>query len=161
MGRATKLADLRGYKISVHLAVSACTVASSLIIFRRAKVVGSVGSFAVIQQDHPIVLGIVRGVSLAAILDCAENNPILHTIRVWGPRNIVALLEIPDPKQHLPNSNLADSPCGICQSSFSHPRICETLRQLRDDETFIQRTQHARVYYLDEVAPDLLGRDES
>ena len=107
------------------------------------------------RASHSLVLGNLREEPLAAILDRAESNSVLHAIRVWGPRKLVEKLRESPIAQELPRAYIRGSACDVCYKLFSNPAIAAYLERLNDDPGFKRYTAYGRVYYLnDPVALD-------
>lgn len=150
-GRALEQLGLDGYATTTDPPISACTAGSSPIIFPDGKVIACIGSVIDLKSDHPLVLGNLHDEPLADILDRAETNPILHTIRVWGPRRLIALARQAGLAEHLPDHYLKDSVCYACYHLMASPEIVAFLRDLAVDEAFQQKVAYARVFYLHET----------
>lgn len=152
-GRAlTTLGALRG----PHAAKppdAACTAAATPMVFPDGRVVGCIGPAISLRGSHPLLLGNLRRLPLADIFDAAEGNAILQALRVWGPRKLAELVATSGPRDALPASYLAHSPCDACYRLLAEPRIGEYLRGLGHDPSFREKVGWARRYYLDEGAP--------
>jgi hypothetical protein len=149
-GRALEKLDTAKYIKSDQPPISACSFANSPMIFPDGKVLACIGPIIDISTAHPLVLGHLRGNSLKDVLDQAELNPILHTLRVWGPRKIVELIAASDLKNILPKEYIADSICQVCYTLLNIPAIAEHLQALAQDEAYAQKVAYARVFYLNE-----------
>lgn len=149
-GRAARLAKYLNYRTSPEPAVSACTMASSPVIFPEGKVMGCIGPVMKLVSDHPLALGNLFEEPLSAILQRAEENVILHTIRVWGPHRVVALLKSHGVGQLLPSEYIENSTCDICFKLFSNDEVLGCLRTLALDEDFRRKVAYGRLYYLNE-----------
>ena len=104
-------------------------------------------------------MGNLRENSLHEILDNAELNAILHTIRIWGPRKLISLIEERGLIEYLPDRYIKDSVCNACYSLMSNVNIVNFLKQLAEDLEFIQKVAYARVYYLNETKMlELIGQ---
>ena len=154
-GRAVRLAKYLNYRMSPEPAVSACTMASSPVIFPEGKVMGCIGPVMKLASDHPLALGNLFEEPLSAILERAEENEFLHTIRVWGPHRIVALLRSYGVGRLLPSEYIENSTCDICFKLFSNEEVLECLRTLALDEDFRRKVAYGRLYYLNE---DMMAR---
>lgn len=149
-GRALEKLDTAKYVKSDQPPISACSFANSPVIFPDGKVLACIGPVIDIPNKHPLVLGNLGENSLKDILDRAELNPVLHTLRVWGPRKIVELIATSDLKNMLPKEYIADSICQACYMLLNTPAITDHLRALSQDETYAKRVAYARVFYLKE-----------
>ena len=150
-GRAEKYASRFEYEVTSEPAISACSVASSPVIFPDGKVVACIGPLLTLPPTHPMFLGDLHQMSLAEIFDRAESNPILHTIRVWGPHKLVSLLRQNHRDASLPGEYIRDSACDVCYKLLSDTQIVGALDDIMQDDEFLQTLAYARVYYLKET----------
>jgi MoaA/NifB/PqqE/SkfB family radical SAM enzyme len=150
VGRALEKLGTAKYVRSDQPPISACSFANSPMIFPDGKVLACIGPIIDIPAVHPLVLGHLKDSSLKDIFDKAELNPILHTLRVWGPRKIVELMAASDLKSMLPKEYIADSICQACYTLLNTPAIAEHLQALTLDEAYAQKIAYARVFYLNE-----------
>lgn len=131
---------------------SACSAGSSPIVFPSGKVIACIGPVIDIVIPHPLVLGNLRENCLGEILDDAELNPILHAIRIWGPRKLISILRESGSHQNLPDVYVKDSVCNACYSLMSNSKITDFLVQLARDSEFVQKVAYGRAYYLKETS---------
>ena len=150
-GRAEKYASRFEYEVTSEPAVSACSVASSPVIFPDGKVVACIGPLLTLPPTHPMFLGDLHEMSLAEIFDRAESNPILHTIRVWGPHRLVSLLRQHHRDTSLPGEYIRDSACDVCYKLLSDAQTVAALEDILQNDEFLQTLAYARVYYLKET----------
>ena len=151
VGRAQQhLRDLN-YRTAPEPAVGACPVASSPVIFPNGNLVACIGPLLTLPPTHPLFLGNLRQESLSSILDRAELNPILHTIRAWGPSRLIALLRKNGYGALLPQEYIGDAICDPCFKLLSDPRIVAALDTIFRDEELMQLVAYARVHYLKET----------
>jgi hypothetical protein len=152
-GRALKKLGVSNYEISEEPPVSACSAASSPIIFPDGRVIACIGPVISLGFPHPLVLGNLRERTLHEILDNAESNPILHTIRVWGPRKLISMIKEAGLGRYLPKRYIKDSVCNACFYLVSNSNIIDFLGQLARDSEFQGMVTYARAYYLNERVP--------
>lgn len=150
-GRAFRKTDRLQYQMSKNPPISACGAGSSPIIFPDGRVVACVGPIVDLRTPHPLLLGSLRKNCLKEILDGAESNSILHTIRIWGPKKIISLIENAGLDKHLPDEYVKDSICNACYCLMSNEEIVNFLNQLADDVEFTRKVAYARIYYLKET----------
>lgn len=129
--------------------VSACTAAGSPIIFPDGRVIACIGPLINLVSGHQLVLGNLREASLEEILNRAQLNPILHTIRIWGPHRLLQLLERKAGSKLL-NQFLENNVCDICYRIFSNQKITHLIESLAGDRDFMQMIAYARSFYLKE-----------
>jgi hypothetical protein len=97
------------------------------------------------------MLGNLRQEPLEEIFHRAETNSVLHAIRVWGPRRLIAMIEEAGLGQYLPEAYIQGSVCNACYSLMSREEIVQFLDHLAQDFEFRRRVAYARVYYLRET----------
>ncbi|MFC2037533.1 radical SAM protein [Chloroflexota bacterium] len=151
VGRALGRAHLFTYRTAPEPAVGACSMASSPILFPDGKVIGCIGPVLTLPPGHPLHLGTLHQETLSEILDRAELNRILHTIRVWGPHKLVALLRKNGFEALLPRQYICNCICDVCYKLLGDPRIVDALGDIVQDEKFRETIAYARVYYLNET----------
>jgi len=93
----------------------------------------------------------LRQEPLSEILDRAELNPVLHTIRAWGPHKLIALLRNNGYSALLPKEYICDAICDPCFKLLSDRRIVTALETVFRNEELVQLIAYARVHYLKET----------
>ena len=150
-GRALrKISDLK-YHTTEAPPISACSAGSSPIVFPDGRVIACIGPVIDLSNNHPLYLGSLRERSLEEILDDAEVNPILHAVRVWGPRRLISLIEESEYSGELPSKYVKDSVCDACYQLMSNPDIVGFLEQLAEEPEFKRKVAYARAYYMKET----------
>jgi organic radical activating enzyme len=87
------------------------------------------------RENNPLYLGALRERSIAQILDESQSNPILHGLRIWGPRFWHHLVEAHGPKAALPDGYYTDCPCEGCITLLENPEISVFLsKAIRSQE---------------------------
>ncbi len=150
VGRAEKLLKDSNYDTSSEPCVSACTMGSSPIIFPDGNVFACIGPVLTLKNKHPLLLGNVYEEPLETILDRAESNLLLHAIRIWGPRKLVAALKKEGYSNLLPDEYIEDCVCDACYKLMSNDRILDCLINISEDTDFIEKVAYGRVYFLNE-----------
>lgn len=149
-GRALKRSGDESYKKSNTPPQTSCGAGGAPIIFPDGRVIACIGPIVDLKADHPLVLGDLHENSLGEILDKAEINPILHAIRLWGPKKLISMCEEAGLKSQLPEQYILDSVCHACYELMASPAISAYLTELSGDEDFNRRVAYGRIYYLDE-----------
>jgi MoaA/NifB/PqqE/SkfB family radical SAM enzyme len=150
VGRAAKSAHRYAYETSSQPTVSACSMASSPVLFPDGNVVACIGPLLTLPPTHPLYLGNLNRESLAEILDRAEVNPILHTIRAWGPHKLVELLSQNGHGDLLPKQYLANCLCDACYKVLSDGRLASAIQEILSHPPMRDTVAYARLYYLKE-----------
>ncbi|RQW88006.1 MAG: radical SAM protein [Geobacter sp.] len=148
VGRAASMLQPEHLRV-LEPPVSACTASGSPIIFPDGRVIACIGPLINLAFDHHLVLGNLRDASLDDILNRAQLNPILHTIRIWGPHRLLQLLERKAGTVLL-NQFLENNVCDICHRIFANQKIQHLIESLAVDREFIQMIAYARAFYLKE-----------
>lgn len=128
----------------------ACNVASTPVIFPDGNVYGCIGPFIHLPPFNPMLLGNINSESLNDIFDRAQKNPILHAIRIWGPKRIAEILRENDMGEYLPKKYVANSLCNACYTIFKEPKICRYFEREMHNPKFVDYVSEGRKYYLDE-----------
>jgi MoaA/NifB/PqqE/SkfB family radical SAM enzyme len=150
-GRAKEEVNCSSYRTGYEPATSACPVASSPVVFPDGKVIACIGPLLTLSYKHPMFLGNLYQESFSEIFDRAELNPVLHTIRVWGPHKLVSLLRQSGQDDLLPKEYIRDSACDVCYKLLSDARIIDALENISREEQLKQTVAYARLYYLNEA----------
>lgn len=150
-GRALKKLGILKHKTTEDPPISACSAGSSPIVFPDGKVIACIGPVIDLPSSHPLVLGNLRKNSLNEILDNAELNPILHAIRIWGPKKLISIIKDAGLGRYLPERYIKDSVCNACYQLMSNSKIVEFLARLAENLEFRRNIAYARVYYLKET----------
>jgi MoaA/NifB/PqqE/SkfB family radical SAM enzyme len=151
VGRALKSLDTTKYATSVEPPDSFCFSAGFPVIFPDGKVTACIGPIITLHNNHPLILGDLNKNSLKEILDGAEVNPILHAIRIWGPRKLISLIKEHGMNEYLPSNYVKDSICITCHYLLSNDKIIDFFADLAKDLKFRRRVAYARAYYLHET----------
>jgi MoaA/NifB/PqqE/SkfB family radical SAM enzyme len=151
VGRAQNLASHFNYSTSPEPPVSACTMASSPIVFPDGKMLACIGPLVALPPTHPMYLGNLQQESLAEILKRAEINPILHIIRVWGPYKLVSMLRENGFGELLPKEYLSSCICDVCYKLMSNEKILAALNAMLRERKMQEYVAYARIYYLNET----------
>jgi MoaA/NifB/PqqE/SkfB family radical SAM enzyme len=150
-GRALKSGDILNYQTTNTPPISACSAGSSPIIFPDGRIIACIGPVIDLASSHPLMLGNLRNESLQSILDRAQVNPILHAIRLWGPRKLIAMAEEAGLGQYLPQTYIEGSVCHACYGLMASEKLVEFLNKLALDFEFQRKVAYARLYYLEEL----------
>ena len=153
VGRALVKIDANRYQWTPEPSPCACTAVGAPVVFPDGRVIACIGPLIELRARHSLVLGNLRQEPLAAILDRAENNSVLHAIRVWGPRKLVERLRASPIASELPSAYVRDSTCDVCYKLFSNPAIAAYLERLSEDAGFKRYTAYGRAYYLNDPVP--------
>lgn len=151
VGRAQKKARHFNYRTAPEPTVSACSMASSPVVFPDGKVIACIGPLLTLPPTHPMFLGNLQQEPLSEILDRSELNSVLHTIRVWGPQKLVSLLRQNGLDALLPKEYICNCICDVCYKLLSDERIVDALENILQDEQLRQTIAYARLYYLNET----------
>ncbi len=150
VGRALKGLRQAKYDITDEVPISACATGNSPVIFPDGRVIGCIGPVIDLPPTHPIVLGNLRHNSLSEILDEAQTNTILHAIRVWGPKKLIAMLKDAGLGDYVPTRYIKDSVCDACYKLMTDGRVVAFLNRLALDAELKRQVAYGRAYYLKE-----------
>jgi MoaA/NifB/PqqE/SkfB family radical SAM enzyme len=101
------------------------------------------------RRDNPLYLGSLRETSVAEILDRCQTNPVLHGLRMWGPRFLHQLVEVHGPKSSLPKAYHTDAPCEGCMTLLGDPDVRSFLNEARRSDSltrFVTRARSAELH---------------
>jgi pyruvate-formate lyase-activating enzyme len=150
VGRALRRARYFHYHTSSVPTISACSMAGSPVVFPDGKVIGCIGPLITLPPGHPLFLGNLQDKTLVDILDMAELNPILHTIRIWGPQKLVCILQDYGLSHLLPTEYIDNCICDACFKLLSSDKIINALVNILQNQDFQKTLAYARLYYLNE-----------
>lgn len=151
VGRAQKYAAHLTYETTTEPTPCACDTANSPVVFPDGNVIACIGPILTLPPTHPLHLGNLRQERLQEILDRAEMNPFLHTIRTWGPKKLIELLKDHGQAELLPKEYVKDCVCDGCYKLLSNKQIVEALTPILQDEKNMKILAYARVYYQNET----------
>ncbi len=151
VGRAQKYARHFHYSTSDQPSTSACSMASSPVVFPDGTVNACIGPVLTLLPAHPLHLGNLNTDLLQHILDRAELNPVLHAIRIWGLKKLIALLKEYGYENLLPKEYINNCICDACYKLLSDVRIVDALETILQDEQIKHMIAYARIYYLKET----------
>ena len=136
-----------------------CEPSAAPVIFPDGRMIACIGPLITLKTPHPLVLGNACESPLNEIFDRAEVNPVLHALRVWGPRKIIELARAAGLQPELPQTYAAENICDACYQIFSRPNLVPFLNDLLADSEFMRTTAYARAYFLkeSEMADRLFG----
>jgi MoaA/NifB/PqqE/SkfB family radical SAM enzyme len=158
-GRALVTIQAGVYETVSEPAPYCCVPAAAPVIFPDGRVIACIGPLITLKAQHPLVLGNARETSLQEIFDRAEVNPVLHALRVWGPKKLFEMARVAGLHSWLPSEFVAENVCDACYRIFSRPELAPFLSGLASDPEFARVTAYARMYYLKEgeMADRLFG----
>ena len=152
VGRAEKRTNGFNYKMTSQPPIGACRMACSPIVFPDGKVMGCIGPVISLDTNHPLVLGNLNINSLADILDKAEMDAALHTIRIWGPAKLLSKLREYRQNLALPTDFIDECACDVCYQIFKNQKVLDVLNEIqREDEAFRKKVAYGRYFYLGET----------
>jgi MoaA/NifB/PqqE/SkfB family radical SAM enzyme len=150
-GRAKKNQQKFNYYVESDPQTSACSSASSPVIFPDGNVMACIGPLLTLPPTHPMFLGSLHRESLSDILDRAELNPILHIIRAWGPYRLVSLLKENRLDEFLPQKYIHNCICDVCYKLLSNQQVLNALMKILKEEQILKNIAYARLYYFRET----------
>jgi organic radical activating enzyme len=152
IGRGKHRSKFLNFQNSSLPPLASCSSASSPVVFPDGKVSACIGPALTFNIGNPLILGNLYTETLTDILDRAELNLILHTIRIWGPSKIISMLKEHGYESLIPKSFIRDSVCDACYKLFSDEKICQVVKLIFDSNEEIKKElAYARVYYLKET----------
>jgi hypothetical protein len=152
-GRASELGLPGAIGTTPDCPPGACPGASIPMIFPDGRVTACIGPAITLKDNHPLLLGNLNEGPLAEILDEADENTVLHVIRVWGPKKLMALLREFDSKIQLPREFLKGSICDACHQMLRNEESRAALQELNRNARLREKMNYARIYYLGEYSP--------
>jgi MoaA/NifB/PqqE/SkfB family radical SAM enzyme len=151
VGRAQKKTEYFRYTTTSRATVSACSMASSPVVFPDGRVTACIGPILTLNSIHPLLLGNLQHEKLSDVLERSEVNTILHIIRTWGPQKLVSMLQENGFGSLLPQKYIENCICDVCYKLMSDVRILDALQKIVQDEQIKQTIAYARLYYLNEA----------
>jgi len=151
VGRALKETDALRPDRTTEAPLSACSSGNSPIIFPNGNVIACIGPVIHLKSTHPLVLGNLNQNALATIFDKAEVNPVLHSIRVWGPKKLISMIKDSGFQGLLPSTYMRENPCDACYKLMSNSKLVALIGKLAEDPKFQLNVAYARAFYLGET----------
>jgi MoaA/NifB/PqqE/SkfB family radical SAM enzyme len=128
-----------------------CDWAGTPVILPNGQITACCGALLALRNHHPLILGNLRQASLCKILDRAETNYILHTLRLRGPNKLVSMIRQTELKSELPEKFIQNEICDPCYRIMSSPKLIEWLDQLAKQPEYQKTVAHGRAYHLKET----------
>ena len=126
-------------------------MASSPVIFPNGDVIACIGPPITLPKYNPLYLGNLQKENIGEIFERAESNYVLHSIRTFGPKVLVELLNQYKYEELLPKEYIENAICDVCFKLLSKKAICDVISDLIEkDEMFRLKTAYGRQHYLDE-----------
>jgi len=150
VGRAASTNLSKKFQYCEAVPEFACNAASIPVIFPDGNVFGCIGPLITLPPFNPMLLGNINSESLNDIFDRAQKNPVLHAMRIWGPKKIVEILEENGMGEYLPKMFVSNSLCSACYSIFKAPENCRYFEKEMRNPKFVEYVSEGRKYYLDE-----------
>ncbi|MBU0984096.1 MAG: radical SAM protein [candidate division Zixibacteria bacterium] len=133
-----------------------CLFASVPYILPNGDVFACIGpALTLPQHDHPLYLGSLRTQSLHDIRTAAEQNAMLHGLRLWGPRFWHRLIERRGPRETLPRGYYSNSPCEGCVTLLRNRAATDFLARAGKSADLQRVVARARRETLGEETPAL------
>jgi hypothetical protein len=151
VGRALKETDVSRPDTATEAPVSACSSGNSPIIFPDGKVIACIGPVINLKFSHPLVIGNLNQSSVETVFDKAELNPVLHSIRVWGPKKLISLIKNVGFQDVLPSTYMKENPCDACYKLMANSTLADFMNKLGEDPEFRLIVAYARTFYLGET----------
>lgn len=131
-----------------------CLFASIPYLLPGGHVIACVGpAIDLPRQDNPLCLGSLHEASVVDLLNRSQANPILHGLRIWGPRFWHRLVEEHGPRAALPRQYSGNCPCADCMALLQQPQISAFLNRASSSEDLGQYVARFRAQYLHEPIP--------
>jgi len=96
------------------------------------------------HSNNPLCLGSLRERSIIDIFNDSQVHPILHGLRIWGPRFWHRLVEAHGPKSSLPDGYYTNCPCEGCIALLGNSTISEFLGNAAFSKELISYVAKAR-----------------
>jgi MoaA/NifB/PqqE/SkfB family radical SAM enzyme len=161
-GRAFNIIEEGIFSKSPQPPACACITGGSPIIFPNGDVIGCIGPVINISKEHPLKYGNLFKYSLEDILNSAEKNVVLHTIRIWGPHKLVSIIQNSEYRKYLPNEYISDFICHTCYNLLNNDKLFNFYNDLQKSEEYAEMIAYARIYYLKETQmAEMMGLREN
>ncbi len=128
-----------------------CGSCDAPVIFPDGRITACLGPVVDIPGDHPLVLGNLKNKPLSEIFDAAERKAVIHALRLWGPKQLIASIERAGLGEHLPEEYIRGNICLACHHLMHTPALAEFLATLENDPEFVQLVTYGRMYFLNEL----------
>ena len=122
-----------------------CLFATVPYILPNGDVIPCIGPMINITRDkNPLYLGSLRENKLAYILDNSKKNPVLHGLRIWGPKFWHMLIDEHNKKANPINNYYTNCPCEACVTLLSDKNTREFLYLASQSENLASYIKSAR-----------------
>jgi pyruvate-formate lyase-activating enzyme len=127
-----------------------CGSADYPTIFPDGSVIGCMGIVHRLPTGHPLLLGNAKDEALSRILDKAEGNLFLHTLRLWGAQAILEHLRKRGGMDDVIKSPSGARNCDFCYSLANNPSLLKRLEGVFSHDELKEKIAYARVFYFNE-----------
>ncbi|MFX1394633.1 MAG: radical SAM protein [Promethearchaeota archaeon] len=134
-----------------------CLFATTPFIFPNGIVTACIGPLVTLHYNNPLILGDLRNNTLEYILRSSEDNLLLHSLRLWGPRILYNILQQKGLSQLLPKKFVKNNICDSCYNLLKNKSIEKEIANL---EELREKIAYERTYYMGEVSmlEEILGK---
>lgn len=140
IGRAEKCIDFQKgyYSESQH---SYCEAPDSPFILTNGDLVACCGRAIVWKRPNPLILGNIYESRLEVIWEKAENNILIHLLRLRGPGELIRQIEEIALKEKIgTRTRIEASGCDMCS-------LCKTVMCKEENEEFLKLISESRENY--------------
>lgn len=130
---------------------SPCQALNSPILFPNGDVMACIGPVIDLKTKHQLRVGNLKSEPLSTMFEKLEQNPIIHTLRVWGPKKLIELLKTEGYNEHIPVKFVKESICDLCFKLMSNTSLYNYFYDLVNDSYFREFVAYAQAYYLKET----------
>jgi len=140
LGRATTQIDINSI-YSYDPRGKICYSADNPSVNSNGNVLACCGGAIIWPGNHPLIVGNIHYQTLGEIRKAADLNPIIHVLRLWGPNELVHLVQKQAEKEGcpftLPPMDEIRDLCSLCKYIVGNLNHAELLqRAVRDPEVY-------------------------
>jgi organic radical activating enzyme len=107
-------------------------------------------------DDHPLLLGNIYNQSLEEIKNAADINPVIHALRLWGPSELVHLVQEQAKKDGClfipPLKDEVHNLCSLCKYIVNNQNYIKMLMHAIQDPDVLHEIAVGRLMELGEVS---------
>ncbi len=134
------------------LPAGACDVAHQPIVDTDGTVLACCNQ-DLARKNPPLRLGNLASDSFVTITQAAEQNPLLHALRLWGPRRLADMVREHGMGGKLKGTYPQGDICALCDDLLSQPDLVAVLQRALDTPEVRAEIALGRLLRFGETAP--------
>lgn len=151
LGRAAHQIPSYRFPFSSGFPNIACKNIGYLNVMPDGTVHSCCGPIAWVHQDNPLKLGCLNQVPLRTIMQRVERDPLIHSLRVWGPGKLANWIQKKGKDGGFRSQYILNDPCLLCYDLLINRTHVRELKEIMVTESFRKQLLLSRAYLFGEL----------